>query len=152
MDAAVFNSQRAWRRWCLLYYMVGWLFTDWWSVLIFSHPLTWDLFLPEGSRLSYHTDLRPVSRLPLKSAPLLVRAAFGGRCHRRSSHRRSIFHVSICFVLFPVHLVFIPQSIYMYLFRCSPTCLCVRLFMFVCIVDAPDWLVFPCYFHKDVYC
>jgi hypothetical protein len=41
-----------------------------------------------------------VSRLPLKSVPLLVRAAFGGRRHRFSSHRRSTFHFSICLVLF----------------------------------------------------
>jgi hypothetical protein len=46
-----------------------------------------------------------VSRLPPKSASILVRAAFGGRRHRLSSHRRSIFHLSICFVLFPAHLV-----------------------------------------------
>ena len=42
-----------------------------------------------------------LSRLPPKSAPLLVRAAFGGRRHRSTSHRRSTCHCSICFVLFP---------------------------------------------------
>ena len=70
-----------------------------------------------------------VSRFPLKSAPLLVGAAFGDRRHRLSSHRLSIFHVSICFVFFPAPLVFIPQSIYKYLIVCSPSCLCERLFV-----------------------
>jgi hypothetical protein len=54
-----------------------------------------------------------VSRLPPKSAPLLVHAAFGGRRLRLSSHRCSIFHWSIFFVLFPANFtnhthVFIP--------------------------------------------
>jgi hypothetical protein len=38
------------------------------------------------------------SRLLPKSAPLLVRAALGGRSHRLSSHRRSILQLSIGFV------------------------------------------------------
>uniref|UniRef100_A0A4W5QX54 Chromo domain-containing protein n=1 Tax=Hucho hucho TaxID=62062 RepID=A0A4W5QX54_9TELE len=44
-----------------------------------------------------------LSRLPLKSIPLLVRAATSGRRHRSSSHHRSISH--FMFVLFHSHLV-----------------------------------------------
>ncbi|XP_035645696.2 EF-hand calcium-binding domain-containing protein 4B-like isoform X2 [Oncorhynchus keta] len=53
------------------------------------------------------------------------RSAFSCRRHRLSSHRRSILQLSIGFVLFHSHLVRIPQSHYMYLFLCSPSCLCV---------------------------
>ena len=97
---------------------------------MFCHTRCIRIDMP-GLSANQHSGLKPprVSRLPPKSAPLLVRAAFGGQRHQLSSHRRSIFHVSICFVLFPAHLIFIPQSIYMYLFRCSPSCLCERLFV-----------------------
>ena len=88
-----------------------------------------------------------LSQLPHKSAPLLVRAAFGGRRHRLSSHLRSIFHWSICFVLFCIS-----QSHCMYLFLCFPSCLCGILFVYRVMFDAPDWCSYiPCFVTRYVY-
>ena len=42
-----------------------------------------------------------MSRLPLKSAPLLVQVVFGGRRHRLSSHHQSMLHFR--FVLSVLH-------------------------------------------------
>ena len=49
-----------------------------------------------------------VSRLPPKLAVLPVRAALGGRRHRPTSRHRSLFRLSVCFVLLvsPVFLLF----------------------------------------------
>ena len=60
-----------------------------------------------------------LSRLPPKSVPFLVRAAFGGRRHRSSSHRRSTFHFPFVLSWFSAHLVHIPSSDYMYITLCS---------------------------------
>ena len=71
-----------------------------------------------------------VSRLLPKSMPLLVRAVFGGRRHRSSSHRRSIFHFPFVLSCFPTHLVFISQLLVMYLTLCFPhvfVCVCLLL-------------------------
>ena len=65
---------------------------------------------PRGRRRCTAGAARPggvLSRLPPKSVPLLVRAAFGGRCHQSSSHRRSTFHFPFVLSCFPTHLVFI---------------------------------------------
>ena len=50
-----------------------------------------------------------LSWLPPKSAPLLVRAVFGGRRHRSSSHHWSIFHFPLVLSCLPSHLVPIPS-------------------------------------------
>jgi hypothetical protein len=71
--------------------------------------------------------LRPrwLSWLPPKSAPLLVRAALGGRPHGSSSHDRSTFHFPFVLSCFPAHLVYIPSSLYVYIILCSPhVCVC----------------------------
>ena len=66
-----------------------------------------------------------LSRLPPKSVPLLVRAAFGGRRHRPSSHRRSTFHFPFVLSLFytPGFISPITCSLFNPLF--SPWFLCV---------------------------
>ncbi|KAM9536730.1 uncharacterized protein ACWYII_040580 [Salvelinus alpinus] len=53
-----------------------------------------------------------LSGLLPKSVPLLVRAVFGGRRHRSSSHRRSIFHFPFVLSCFPTHLVFNPVFVW----------------------------------------
>uniref|UniRef100_A0A4W5MB97 Chromo domain-containing protein n=1 Tax=Hucho hucho TaxID=62062 RepID=A0A4W5MB97_9TELE len=50
-----------------------------------------------------------MSRLPMKSVPLLVWAAFGGRRHRPSSHRRSTFHFPFVLSLFSTQLERVQQ-------------------------------------------
>uniref|UniRef100_A0AAZ3QQC7 Chromo domain-containing protein n=1 Tax=Oncorhynchus tshawytscha TaxID=74940 RepID=A0AAZ3QQC7_ONCTS len=50
-----------------------------------------------------------LSRLPPKSAPLLVQAALGSRHRRSSSHHRSIFHFPSVLSCFSSHLVSIPS-------------------------------------------
>ena len=55
-----------------------------------------------------------LSRLLPKSVPLLVRAVFGGRRRRSSSHRQSIFHFPFVLSCFPTHLVFIPSLCVVY--------------------------------------
>ena len=52
---------------------------------------------------------RPVSRLPPKLFPLLVRAVFSGRHHPPSSHRSSLFHFPLVLSCLPSHLVSIPS-------------------------------------------
>uniref|UniRef100_A0A4W5NN11 Integrase catalytic domain-containing protein n=1 Tax=Hucho hucho TaxID=62062 RepID=A0A4W5NN11_9TELE len=73
-----------------------------------------------------------LSQLPAKSVPLLVRAAFSGRRHRSSSHRRSTFHFPFVLSCFPTHLVFI-FSHYCCVFNpLFPPCLCGELFILAC--------------------
>jgi hypothetical protein len=119
-----------------------WLFLNYFQVLNDPYSYCWKYFhhIPQVSRLK-------VSWLPPKSAPLLVQAAFGGRRHWLSSHRHSIFQWSLCFVLFPAHLVFIPQSHCMYLFLCSRSCLCVKLF----VLRVNLWRARLVCLYRDVY-
>jgi hypothetical protein len=71
-----------------------------------------------------------LSRLPPKSVPLLVWAAFGGGRHRSSSHRRSTFHFPFVLSCFPAHLVFISSSLLSVFSPLFPPCLCgVLLFV-----------------------
>jgi hypothetical protein len=74
--------------------------------------------------LTSSTSWLYLSRLPPKSVPLLVRAAFGGRRHQSSSHRRSTFHFPFVLSCFPTHLVYIPSLLVTYLTLCS-THVCV---------------------------
>jgi hypothetical protein len=52
--------------------------------------------------------------------PCPCSAAFDGRCHRLSSHRRSTFHFPFVLSLFSTHLVSIPQLHVHYLTLCFP--------------------------------
>ena len=75
-----------------------------------------------------------VSRLLPKSVPLLVRAAFGSRRHRSSSHRRSTFHFPFVLSCLPPHLVSIPSLHVVYLTLCSPHVLVPELLVHVMLV------------------
>jgi hypothetical protein len=70
-----------------------------------------------------------LSRLPPKSVPLVVQAAFGGRRHRYSSHLDPlfIFHL-FCLVFLHTWFSF-PSLSVVYSTLCSPSCLCVELFV-----------------------
>ena len=69
--------------------------------------------------------MRLSQRLP-KSVPLLVRAVFGGRHHRSSSHRQSIFHFQFVFSHTPGFHSLITCCVFNPLF---PPCLCAELFI-----------------------
>ena len=74
-----------------------------------------------------------MSRLPPKSFPLLVRAMFGGRRHRSSSHRQSTFHfpfVLSCFLTHLISIFIINCCVFNPLF---PPCPCVELFVCKCL-------------------
>jgi hypothetical protein len=87
-----------------------------------------------------------LSRLPPKWAPLLVRAAFSDRRHRLSSHRRSMFHLSLCFALFLTHSLIILNVF-------SPLFPYLSLYVIVrwCFVWRYTLLLFPCYFGTLIF-
>ena len=75
------------------------------------------------------TETRPVSRLPPKSVPLLVRSAVDVIGFLAIADPLFIFHL-FCPCL--THLVSIPQLLVHYLTLCSPMFVCLFEWLFVC--------------------
>jgi hypothetical protein len=87
-----------------------------------------------------------LSQLPPMEAPLPVRAVPGGRCHRPTSRHRSLFRLSVGFVLLVSPVCILVELASLYVVGCPALVLCGIVFVtlldcgFSCVYS-PDCLV-----------